>query len=86
MSRWLAPARPVVEEVASMSPMSGHCDDCGGERLFEQPHEAPDSCPDSPGGLCPEWLCTECGAAALAGFPPPPAELALPPAVVGRVA
>jgi hypothetical protein len=69
-----------------MSPMSGRCDECGGERLFEQPHAAPGSCPDSPGGLCPEWLCTECGAAAAAGFLPLPAERATRPAGVGRVA
>ena len=65
-----------------MSPMFHPCADCGGERLFEQRHDAPGSCPDSPGGLCPEWWCTECGAALLATFAPAPAE----PAAAGRVA
>jgi hypothetical protein len=86
MPPWLTPAHPAVEEVASMSPMFCHCDDCGGERLFGQLHEAPGSCPDSPGGLCPEWACTECGAALLASFPLPAAELGPGPGVTGRVA
>ena len=54
-----------------MSPMFHRCEDCGGERLFGQPHEAPGSCPDSADGLCPEWWCTDCGAALLATFPLP---------------
>jgi len=58
-----------------MGPMFGRCEDCGGERLFEQPHET-GSCPDSPDGRCPEWACTECGTARQA-----PA-----PAVAGRAA
>ena len=65
-----------------MSPMFHPCADCGGERLFEQRHEALGSCPDSPGGLCPEWSCTECGAALLAAVPPFTDE----PARAGRVA
>jgi hypothetical protein len=71
-----------VEEVASMSPMFQPCADCGGERLFEQRHDVPGSCPDSPGGICPEWSCTECGSALLAAVPP----LLNEPAVAGRVA
>ena len=59
-----------------MSPMFRPCPDCGGERLFEQPHEAQGSCPDSPDGLCPEWACTDCGTALPAPMP----------AVAGRVA
>ncbi len=69
-----------------MSQMFHPCADCGGERLFEQPHEAPGSCPDSADGLCPEWSCTECGAALPTVFPPLLAELAPGPAAVGRVA
>ena len=65
-----------------MSPMFGRCEDCGGERLFEQPHEAPGSCPDSADGRCPEWSCTECGAALPSARWPDPAQLA----VAGRVA
>jgi hypothetical protein len=62
------------------------CADCGGERLFEQPHEVPGSCPDAPDGRCPEWLCTECGAAWPAMDIPAAAEHLVMPAVVGRVA
>jgi hypothetical protein len=65
-----------------MSPMFHPCADCGGERLFEQRHDAPGSCPDSPSGLCPEWSCTECGAALLAAAAPFTDE----PALAGRVA
>jgi hypothetical protein len=53
-----------------MSPMFRLCPECDGERLFEQPHDVPGGCPDSPDGNCPEWSCAECGAALLAGFPP----------------
>jgi hypothetical protein len=42
-----------------------YCGDCGGEHPFEQPHDRPGSCPDSPDGECAEWLCTACGAALL---------------------
>ena len=42
-----------------------YCGDCGGERPFEQPHDLPGECPDSPDGECPEWSCTVCGAAVL---------------------
>jgi hypothetical protein len=69
-----------------MSPMFRRCEDCGGERLFEQMHGVAGGCPDSPDGLCPEWLCTECGTVLLAAFPLPLAELAPGPALAGRVA
>jgi hypothetical protein len=69
-----------------MSPMFRRCEDCDGERLFEQAHDAPGSCPDSPAGLCPEWSCAECGAVLLAPSPLPHADLAPWPALVGRVA
>ena len=52
-----------------MSLREWDCRDCGSERLFEQPHELVGSCPDTPDGVCPEWLCTECGAALLASLP-----------------
>jgi hypothetical protein len=42
-----------------------YCPDCGWDRLFEQPHPEPASCPDAMDGLCPEWSDTECGAALL---------------------
>lgn len=44
------------------------CPECDGERLFEQVHAEAGECPDSPDGHCPEWSCTGCGAALLAGF------------------
>jgi hypothetical protein len=69
-----------------MGPMFRSCQDCGGERLFEQPHEATGSCPDSPDGLCPEWSCTECGAAVITMVVPLLAEAATTPDAVGRVA
>jgi hypothetical protein len=69
-----------------MSPMFRPCEDCGGERLFEQPHEVPGGCPDAADGQCPEWLCTECGAAAPAGSVPGATEYLATPAVAGRVA
>jgi hypothetical protein len=81
-----------------MSPTFRRCEDCGGERPFEQPHET-GSCPDSPDGCCPEWSCTECGTALPPVFwpvtaqpsPPPrfapaPDLLAPVPAMAGQVA
>jgi hypothetical protein len=56
-----------------MSQMFRSCPDCRAERQFEQYHRAPDSCPDSPDGICAEWFCSECGAAVLTGVPPAPA-------------
>ncbi|EIV93265.1 hypothetical protein [Frankia sp. QA3] len=38
------------------------CAECGDERPFEQP-----PCADGHGADCPEWACTECGAAVLVG-------------------
>jgi hypothetical protein len=64
-----------------MSPTFRRCEDCGGERLFEQPHDA-GSCPDSPDGRCPEWSCTECGTALW----PVTTQSAPAPAMAGRVA
>ena len=69
-----------------MGPIFRPCQDCGGEQLFEQPHTTPGSCPDAPDGMCPEWLCTECGGGLLSTCPPLPAELAGMSAAVGRVA
>ena len=69
-----------------MGPMFRPCEDCGGEQLFEQVHEAPGSCPDARDGQCPEWWCTGCGAAefitVLAGTAPG----AVLPDLAGRVA
>jgi hypothetical protein len=69
------------------------CQDCGGEQLFEQPHEAPGSCPDSPDGRCPEWSCIECGATVVMTATPSAlcqatalAGVAAMPDMVGRVA
>ena len=48
-----------------------YCAECSGERLFEQFHAEPASCPDSPDGECPEWGCTSCGGALSVGLPVP---------------
>lgn len=40
------------------------CGCCGVTTEFEQP-----PCPDGHGGECPEWYCTECGAATILGRP-----------------
>ncbi len=53
-----------------------HCPDCGGDRMVEQYHAVAGRCPDAPDGDCPEWSCTECGAALLIGFAFPLPELA----------
>jgi hypothetical protein len=50
------------------------CPDCQAERLFEQYHGGEGTCPDSADGICPEWSCTECGAALLTGWLPGPRE------------
>jgi hypothetical protein len=60
---------PAPEE-APLSEMNRYCPDCGQRTTFEQPHADAGSCPDSPDGQCPEWCCTECGAAVLSGFVP----------------
>jgi hypothetical protein len=54
-----------------MSQASRPCPDCGGEQVFEPYHDPPGSCPDCPGGECPEWACARCGAAVWAGPPLP---------------
>jgi hypothetical protein len=69
-----------------MSQEFRQCPECGGERLFEQYHELPGTCPDSPHGECPEWSCSVCGAALLTYFPAGRAESAVLPAPVRRVA
>jgi hypothetical protein len=75
-----------VEEVTIMGPMFWPCQDCGGEQLFEQRHATPGSCPDTPDVMCPEWSCTECGAAMVILVPPQPFMRAALADVVGRVA
>lgn len=45
-----------------------HCPDCHEDSQFEQQHDRPGECPDTPDGdECPEWSCTACGAALLTG-------------------
>ena len=68
-----------------MSLMSRQCPDCQDVRQFEQCHPGPGSCPDLPGGECPEWACTECGAALLTG-PVPGAVCAQAPGIPRKVA
>lgn len=46
------------------------CPGCGSERPFMPPHPEPGCCPDSTDGWCPEWFCTACGTALLAGVVP----------------
>jgi hypothetical protein len=53
----------------SSSQLSMHCAGCNEERLFEQFHADPASCPDTPDGDCPEWGCTSCGDALIIGLP-----------------
>jgi hypothetical protein len=53
-----------------MGPTTRYCHDCGQDQAFDQPHEDPGSCPDTPDGECPEWVCTGCGAALLTGAAP----------------
>jgi hypothetical protein len=48
-----------------------HCAGCNEERLFEQFHAEPASCPDAPDGDCWEWGCTMCGDALIIGLPVP---------------
>jgi hypothetical protein len=53
------------------------CPECCDERPFDQPF-----CEDGHGLDCPEWLCTDCGAALFVAtypeFDVPPARRALP--------
>lgn len=58
-----------------MTELMWHCCDCGQDRLFQQRH-AIASCPDSRSGDCPEWACTGCGAALIAGLACWPADVA----------
>jgi hypothetical protein len=51
--------------------LSRHCAGCDEERLFEQFHAEPASCPDTADGDCPEWGCTICGEALIIGLPGP---------------
>jgi hypothetical protein len=46
------------------------CPGCGSERPFILRHPEPGCCPDSADGWCPEWFCTACGTALLAGVLP----------------
>ena len=48
-----------------------HCTGCNEERLFEQFHAEPASCPDVPDGECQEWACAICGDALIIGLPSP---------------
>jgi hypothetical protein len=50
-----------------MTQLTRHCPDCDWDHPFEQHHDQPGQCPDSPDGECPEWSCTACGAALLIG-------------------
>jgi hypothetical protein len=63
-----------------------HCPDCGSDQPFEQFHAEDPGCPDSPGGRCPEWSCTACGAAWFIGFVPYADETSRMPALSDRVA
>ena len=54
-----------------MTQLSRHCAGCSEERLFEQFHAEPASCPDVPDGDCREWACTVCGDALIIGLPVP---------------
>jgi hypothetical protein len=62
------------------------CPGCASDQLFEQNHAAAGKCPDSPDGACPEWACTECGAALLIGFDSPVHETMEALELRGRVA
>ncbi|HEY1644223.1 MAG TPA: hypothetical protein VGG35_26395 [Streptosporangiaceae bacterium] len=57
-----------------MAQLTRHCSDCDGDRPFEQHHDQPGQCPDSPDGECPEWSCIACGGALLIGAVSWPAE------------
>jgi hypothetical protein len=57
------------EEVARMTHLSRYCTGCSEERLFEQFHAEPASCPDAAEGDCQEWACIACGDAFMIGLP-----------------
>ncbi len=69
-----------------MGQMFRLCGECGADRLVEQDHDLPGSCPDSAAGDCPEWSCTECGCALLAGAALYQAEPDILPRIRGQVA
>ena len=46
------------------------CPGCRSEHPFVLRHPQPERCPDSADGWCPEWFCTACGTALLAGVLP----------------
>jgi hypothetical protein len=69
-----------------MGQMFRLCTECGADRLFEQYHSQPGSCPDSADGDCPEWSCTGCGSALLIGIVPYHAEAGILPRIRERVA
>jgi hypothetical protein len=52
-----------------MTYLSRYCTGCSEERLFEQFHAGPASCPDVPDGDCQEWACAVCGDALILGLP-----------------
>ncbi len=52
------------------------CPGCGSEREFIRCHPEAGRCPDSADGWCPEWFCTRCGTALLAGVIPLGSDLA----------
>jgi hypothetical protein len=55
----------------SLHGLSRHCTGCNEERLFEQFHAEPASCPDVLDGDCQEWACAMCGEALIIGLPAP---------------
>ena len=57
-----------------MTQLSRYCAECSDERLFEQFHAEPASCPDVPDGDCQEWGCTSCGGALIVGLPAAPGQ------------
>ncbi|MDQ3733745.1 MAG: hypothetical protein M3400_07060, partial [Actinomycetota bacterium] len=60
------PERKLVMElctVAFADIASLTCRNCARTTEFEQP-----PCPDGHGSDCPEWYCTECGAATFVGW------------------
>jgi hypothetical protein len=69
-----------------MTQIVRYCRDCAEGRPFEQHHHRPGRCPDAPGGECPEWACTVCGAALLIGVLPLRFPAALPAPARRRVA
>jgi hypothetical protein len=52
------------------------CPGCGSEREFVRRHPEAGCCPDSADSWCPEWFCTVCGTALLAGVIPLARDLA----------